>query len=238
MKKEVAITKILQNGRVDGVLISISEQTSDAMHLQELEEKEIPLVFFDRVVEHMDSPKVTTDDYNSGANATEHLIENGCKRIAFLSISQSLSISNKRMNGYRSALTKHNLPIDDSLVINFTGNDLTDKELIRQLLKSPARPDGIFASVEKLAIETYEICEELQLKIPADVKVICFSNLKTAGLLNPSMTTITQPAYEIGREAAAILFKLVEMKGHHFLLEKTVINSKLVERNSTRTTDS
>ncbi|MEO6355873.1 MAG: LacI family DNA-binding transcriptional regulator, partial [Ferruginibacter sp.] len=125
MKKEVAITKILQNGRVDGVLISISEQTSDAMHLQELEEKEIPLVFFDRVVEHMDSPKVTTDDYNSGANATEHLIENGCKRIAFLSISQSLSISNKRMNGYRSALTKHNLPIDDSLVINFTGNDLT-----------------------------------------------------------------------------------------------------------------
>jgi LacI family transcriptional regulator len=238
MKKEVAITKILQNGRVDGVLISISEQTSDAMHLQELEEKEIPLVFFDRVVEHMDSPKVTTDDYNSGANATEHLIENGCKRIAFLSISQSLSISNKRMNGYRSALTKHNLPIDDSLVINFTGNDLTDKELIRQLLKSPARPDGIFASVEKLAIETYEICEELQLKIPADVKVICFSNLKTAGLLSPSMTTITQPAYEIGREAAAILFKLVEKKGHHFLLEKTVINSKLVERNSTRKTDS
>jgi LacI family transcriptional regulator len=70
------------------------------------------------------------------------------------------------------------------------------------------------------------------------VKLICFSNLKTAGLLNPSMTTITQPAYEIGREAAAILFKLVEKKGHHFLLEKTVINSKLVERNSTRTTDS
>ncbi|MEO6358644.1 MAG: substrate-binding domain-containing protein, partial [Ferruginibacter sp.] len=93
-------------------------------------------------------------------------------------------------------------------------------------------------SVEKLAIETYEICEELQLKIPADVKVICFSNLKTAGLLSPSMTTITQPAYEIGREAAAILFKLVEKKGHHFLLEKTVINSKLVERNSTRKTDS
>ena len=234
MKKEVAITKLLLNGRVDGVLISISEQTSDTMHLEELKEKEIPLVFFDRVVEHIDAPKVTTDDYFSGANATEHLIENGCRRIGFLSISQNLSISNKRMNGYLDALKKHNLPIDDSLVINCTGNDEKNKDLIRQLLRRSNRPDGIFASVEKLAIDTYEICEELNLSIPHDMKVICFSNLKTAGLLNPSMTTITQPAYEIGREATAILFRLIEKKRHHFLLEKTVINSKLIERNSTK----
>ena len=237
MKKEVAITKLLQNGRVDGVLISISEKTSDALHLEELKEKEIPLVFFDRVVEHMDSPKVTTDDYNSGAKATEHLIENGCKHIAFLSISQSLSISNKRMNGYLDALRKNNLEIDNSMIIDCPGYDEKNKNIIRQLLKRKKRPDGIFASVEKLAIDTYEICEELKLNIPNDVKVICFSNLKTAGFLNPSMTTITQPAFEIGREAAAILFKLVEKKGHHFLLEKTVINSKLIERNSTKRSD-
>ena len=234
MKKEVAITKILQSGRVDGVLISISEQTSDAIHLEELKEKEIPLVFFDRVVEHIDAPKVTTDDYNSGCNATEHLIENGCRQIGFLSISQSLSISKKRINGYMDALKKHNINLDNSLVVNCNGNDKENKELIRQLLKKKKRPDGIFASVEKLAIDTYEVCEELNLRIPEDVKIICFSNLKTAGLLNPSMTTITQPAYEIGREAAAILFKLVEKKGHHFLLEKTVIDSRLIERNSTR----
>ena len=235
MKKEVAITKLLQNGRVDGVLISISEQTSDAAHLEALKEKEIPLVFFDRVVEYIDSPKVTTDDYNSGFNATDHLIENGCKRVAFLSISQNLSISNKRLNGYIDALKKkHALPVDDKLIVNFTGNDKIDKDLIRQLLKAKKRPDGIFASIEKLAISAYEICGELNLNIPRDVKIICFSNLKTAGLLSPSMTTITQPAYEIGREAAAILFKLVEKKGHHFLAEKTVINSVLVERNSTK----
>nr|WP_294897977.1 LacI family DNA-binding transcriptional regulator [uncultured Pedobacter sp.] len=234
MKKEVAITRLLQNGRVDGILISISEQTLDATHLEKLKEKKIPFVFFDRVVDHIQVPKVTTDDYHSGVKATEHLIESGCKRIGFLSISQSLSISNKRMAGYLDALKKHDLPIDNSLIINCPGNDERNKNLIRESLKRKNRPDGIFSSLEKLAIDTYEVCEELKLNIPKDVKVICFSNLKTAGLLNPSMTTITQPAFEMGKEATEILFKLIEGKKHYFPLENTMINSKLIVRNSTK----
>lgn len=234
IQKEIAITKLLQNGRVDGIMMSLSGQTSDTTHLEELKEKEIPLVFFDRVAEHIDAPKVTTDDYNSGIKATEHLIENGCKRIAFLSISQNLSISNKRMNGYLEALKKNGIKYDNSLMLSCNGDEPKNNELIRKLLKRKNRPDGIFASVEKLAIYTYEICEELKINIPRDIKIISFSNLQTAALLNPSLTTITQPAYEIGREAASILFKLVEKRGFNFLLEKTVLKSKLIERNSTK----
>lgn len=233
VKREVAIAKVIQNGRVDGVMISLSSKTTDTAHLEELNDKEIPLVFFDRIAEHINVPKVITDDYDSGALATQHLIDNGCKRIAFLTISQSLSISNKRRNGYLEALRKNRVEDDAGMILNCDGNDLTDYQLIKDLLQRADRPDGIFASIESLAIATYEVCEELNLRIPQDVKVICFSNLKTAKLLNPSMTTITQPAFEIGREAADILFKLVEKKGHHFLQERTVINSKLIERNST-----
>lgn len=229
MKREVAIIKLLQNGRVDGIMMSLSEQTSNTNHLEEL--REMPLVFFDRVADHMDVPKVTTDDYNSGINATQHLIQNGCKRIAFLSLSPHLSISNKRMNGYLEALKINNIEPDSSLILSCSGED--DKAVIRRLLKKKHRPDGIFSSVEKLAISTYEICQELNLKIPQDVKVICFSNSQTAALLNPSLTTIVQPAYEIGREAAMILFRLVEKKRHHFLLERTVLNSTLIARDST-----
>lgn len=234
MQKEVNIIRLLQNGRVDGILISLSAQTSDTNHLEVLKEKEIPLVFFDRIAEHIDAPKVITDDYNSGARATEHLIEKGCKRIAFLSLSQKLSISNKRMNGYQDALKKNKIKNDKSLVLVCDEEESKNIDLIRKLLKRKDRPDGIFASVEHLALLTYEICEELKLKIPGDIKIICFSNLKTARLLNPSLTTITQPAFEIGREAASILFKLVEKKGHNFLLEKTILNSTLIERNSTK----
>lgn len=233
-EKEIAITKHLQNGRVDGIMMSLSSQTAELTHLEELKEKEIPLVFFDRVADQIDAPKITTDDYYSGVKGTEHLIENGCKRIAFLSISQNLSISNKRMNGYSDALKKSGLKADNSLIVSCNGDEKKNKDIIRKLLSRKNRPDGIFASVEKLAITTYEICEALNLNIPNDVKVISFSNLQTAALLNPSLTTITQPAFEIGREAASILFKLVEKRGFNFLLEKTELKSILVERNSTK----
>jgi LacI family transcriptional regulator len=233
-EKEIAITKLLQNGRVDGIMMSLSSHTAELTHLEELKEKEIPIVFFDRVADQIDAPKITTDDYNSGVKATEHLIENGCKRIAFLSISQNLSISNKRMNGYSDALKKSGLKVDNSLIVSCNGDEKKNKDVIRKLLSRKNRPDGIFASVEKLAITTYEICEALKLNIPKDVKIISFSNLQTAALLNPSLTTITQPAFEIGREAASILFKLVEKRGFNFLLEKTELKSILVERNSTK----
>ncbi len=235
MQKEVAITKLLQSGRVDGVMLSLSATTSDTKHIEALKEKAIPLVFFDRIAEDIDAPKVITNDCKSGNEATAHLIENGCKRIAFLSISNKLSITHKRMKGYFEALKEHEIKEDNNLVINCDGDDLHNTNLIRKLLQSKNRPDGIFACVESLAIIAYEVCKELQLKIPEDVKVICFSNLKTAGLLCPSLTTITQPAYEIGREAASILFKLIEKKGNQFIYEKTVINSVLIARNSTAT---
>ena len=234
MEKEISIIKLLQNGRVDGIMMSLSEQTSDTSHLQELKDKEIPLVFFDRIAEQIEVPKVTTDEYNCGIKATELLIENGCKRIAFLSISQNLSISKMRKNGYLEALKKHKIKEDNSLIISFDKDEASTNDLIRKLLKRKNRPDAIFAAVEKLAISTYEICTELKINIPNDIKIITFSNSYTAGLLNPSLTTITQPAFEMGREAASILFRLVEKKGYNFLREKTVLNSILIERNSTK----
>lgn len=232
-QKETAITRLLHSGRVDGILISLSAQTTSTGHLEELIEKKIPLVFFDRVAEHIGVPKVTTDDYSSGLKATEHLIQKGCKRIGFLSISQNLSISNKRMAGYLDAIKNNGLKHDPGHILMLDKNEKSNNDLIRKLLKRKRRPDCIFASVESLAISTYEICKELNLNIPNDIKVISFSNLKTAALLHPSLSTITQPAFEIGREAASILFKLIEKKENKFMREKTVLNSSLIERDST-----
>lgn len=233
-QKEISITQLLQNGRVDGIMISLSSQTYDLKHLQELKDKEIPLVFFDRVADKIDAPKVTTDDYQSGIKATEHLIGKGCDKIAFLSISNNLSISNKRKNGYIDSLLKHQMKIKEEYMLLCSQDDVKNKSIITKMLKKKNRPNGIFASVEKLALISYEVCNELNLKIPEDIKVIGFSNLYTAGLLNPSLTTITQPAYDIGKEAANILFKLIEKRGNQIIPEQSVLNSILVERNSSR----
>ncbi len=233
MEKEISIIKLLQNGRVDGILMSISEQTSNTAHLEEIQAKGVPLVFFDRIAEHIDAPKVTTDDYFSGIKATEHLIQRGCKRIAYFCMSKNLSISNKRMNGYLEALKMHAIEPDESLILSCERDSEKNLSLIRALLESKNRPDGIFASVEKLAIATYEICQQLEISIPEDIKIITFSNSYTAPFLNPSLTTITQPAFEMGRKAASILFNTVEKKAVQMPTEKTELVSVLIERNST-----
>ena len=233
-QKEISIFKLLQNGRVDGIMLSLSEQTCDITHLKELKEKGVPLILFDRITDQLDVTTVTTDNSAGGKRATEHLIERGCKRLAFLGISRTLSVSTGRMSGFLDALKANSIPREEDMILCCDGDDHKNKELIRKLLKRPDRPDGIFASVETLAISTYEVCEELGLKIPRDLKVIAFSNSYLAALLNPSLTAIAQPAFEMGREAAAILVNLVEKKESRFRHQRTEIKSKLIVRNSTK----
>jgi LacI family transcriptional regulator len=230
--REVSFTRHLHSGRADGVLISVASTTSDYTHLHELQNKGLPIVFFDRVCENFNTVKVTTDDYQSGYLAAKHLIDQGCKRIAHLAISQSLSIGNKRAKGYWQALQDHNLPLDEKLLIECVNDNVQDAALIKALLQEQ-QPDGIFAAVERFAISCYELCEELRLNIPNDVKIISFSNLQTASLLSPSLSTITQPAFDIGREAAAMLLKKLEKKNFQLPDENIVIQSKLIARKST-----
>ncbi|MGN6420056.1 MAG: LacI family DNA-binding transcriptional regulator [Pseudobacter sp.] len=233
--REVSIARHLQSGRVDGLLLSLSGETNNYEHLQDLKQTGVPIVFFDRISESLNSARVITNDFESGMKAADHLIERGCRRIAYLSISNNLSIANKRMDGYLKALEKHGIAHDPKLVLQCSANDNeANYKAICNLLKKKNRPDGIFASVEKLAILSYQACEELKLRIPGDVKVLGFSNLETAAWLNPSLTTITQPAFEIGKEAAALLFKTIEKKSMNFSDEKLVLNSTLIVRNSTK----
>lgn len=233
--REVSISRHLQSGRVDGLLISLSGETNNYDHLEELKATGVPIVFFDRICEILNSARVITNDFESGMKAADHLIERGCRRIAYLSISNNLSIANKRMDGYVKALEKHGLAFDPKLVLQCSAHDHEGNyKAILNLLKKKNRPDGIFASVEKLAILSYQACEELKLRIPEDVKVLGFSNLETAAWLNPSLTTITQPAFDIGKEAAALLFKTIEKKSMNFSEEKIVLNSTLIVRNSTK----
>jgi LacI family transcriptional regulator len=223
----------LQNGRVDGLLISVSNKTVTGGNLLRIQELGLPIVFFDRVHDEFETAKVTTDDFESAFKATEHLILRGCKRIAYLQISKKLSIGVNRMRGYLEALDKYDLQQEKNRVVNCIGNKEKNYNIIKAVMKDEGRPDGIFASVEQLAITSYEVCKDLDLKIPKDVKVISFSNLETAALLNPALTTITQPAYEIGKEAASILLKALMKKSFQLTNSKLVLASRLIEREST-----
>jgi LacI family transcriptional regulator len=238
--QEESILKHLQNGRVDGLLMSLSSNTRTYEHINELIRFNIPVVFFDRICHEIETAKIVTDDFVSGFNATEHLIQNGCRDIAYLSVSESLSIDFKRKQGYLEALHKHDIRTNDARIIRCSDDEKQNYRKIKQLLQGSKKPDGIFASVEKLALSTYYVCNDLKIAIPETVKIICFSNLRTAPLLNPSLTTITQPAFEMGKQAAAILFKHLNRNLKlgkdpvHIPNENIVLKSQLTRRNSTR----
>lgn len=232
-EREVAITRYLTGGRVDGLLMSVAHESRQFEHLQKLYASKPAIVFFDRVCETVLTANVTTNDYESGYLATQHLIEAGCRHIAHLMLPSNLSIGRMRIQGYQAALHAHALPYDEALVLSGDGNNEQNTELITQLLRARPEVDGLFAAVEHLAISSYKACKNLGLTIPDDVKIIGFSNLEIAALLDPALTTITQPAYEMGKEAARILLCGIEQRKPILPTQSVVIKSELFQRKST-----
>jgi LacI family transcriptional regulator len=233
-QKEESILKHLENGRVDGVIISLATSTKTYHHLNSLIHTGIPIVFFDRICHEIETAKITTDDFTSGFNATNHLIEEGCKDIAYLSLAENISIDNKRKQGYLEALHKYDIPFNPERIIQCGTDDKTNYNRIKDLMQLEHKPDGIFASIEKLALNVYYVCNDLHINIPSQMKVICFSNLRTAPLLKPSLTTITQPAFEMGKQAATILFKNLDKKRTLINNENIILKSELIKRDSTK----
>ncbi|QDA61708.1 LacI family transcriptional regulator [Hymenobacter jejuensis] len=231
--RELSIAQHLASGRADGILMSVASESLDFSHLDILKTKNVPLVFFDRVCEEIATANVTTDDYDSGYKATEHLISVGCRSIAYLLVSSNLSIGQKRMQGYLDALRDHGLAADADLVVNGGNEHEQNVALIKALLQRRPDIDGLFASVESLAMSSYQACQDLQLSIPQDIKIISFSNLEIAALLGPSLTTITQPAYDIGKEAAKILFQAITKNRPVLPSHSVELKSELIVRGST-----
>jgi LacI family transcriptional regulator len=230
-EKEVSFINYLNNGKADGIIMSVSGEANDHNYLRKLEQKNIPVVFFDRVYEDIDVSKVTTNDYDASFAATEHLIETGCRRIAYLVVNKSISIGKVRGQGYVDALEKHGIPFDDSLVIDCSQDEKINYSIIKTALEE-TKPDGIFSSVERLAFATYYVCNDMNISIPRDLKMISFSSLGIAPLLCPALSTVTQPAYEMGIKAATLLFDELENKDHKPPKKQIVLKSKLFIRKS------
>ncbi|TWF38784.1 LacI family transcriptional regulator [Chitinophaga polysaccharea] len=233
-QKEQTILKDFQSGRVDGVLISVTTETT-ATGLEQLV-RDKPVVFFDRVCEEVKAAKITTDDATAAYRATTHLIAGGCRRIGLLSASRQLSISNKRAEGFQQALLDHQLPLLPNAITYCYNESAANYQLLKTAFLENDY-DGIIATTEKLSTAVYEVCEALQWRIPEDLQVIGFSNLSTARFLNPSLTTITQPAFEMGKAAATLLFRALKSNNFPLQQQQEVIPSSLIARNSTLAKD-
>lgn len=231
-KKEESIIKHLIGGRVDGILLSASKETENAEHLKEIIKREIPLILFDRVLEDLSVKSVVSNDYESSYLATQHLINQKCKKIAFLKVGNNLSNIEKRAKGYIDALNNSTEYLCKEIIVEMSNNQNKNYDILSSFISSE-KPDAIFASVEHLAISVYDVCKSLKVNIPKDLKILTYSNLDIARHLNPSLTTISQPAYEMGKNAAELLLAQIEKKTSLFEDQTLVIDSELITRDST-----
>ncbi len=216
--------------RVDGILISVSEETDRIDQFDSLLQKKLPVVFFDRIVEDLDTSKVITDNYEIAFEGTEHLIQQDCKRIALVSGPQNLYNSRNRLKGYKDALAKHGLSVQESYIIHshFKGGNV--EEYTQHLINLPQRPDGIFAINDYAAIEMMHIIKKNGLQIPKDIAVLGFNNENVGKFIEPSLSTIDLSAYDMGSAAAEILIDQIKDPDHP--VQKKLIKSSLIIRES------
>jgi len=222
--------KTLMASRVDGLLASVSRQTDQYDHFQYAVEKDFPIVFFDRIIEELGVSQVYSDNFDTSFQGTEHLIEQGCKRIAFVGGISHLYNSRNRLKGYLAALERHNIPASESLIVQakYRVNDV--KDYTSNLFDLKQSPDGVFAVNDMAALEMMHILKKRGLQIPKDVAILGFNNESICNFVQPTLSSIDHPAFDMGVAATEILLNQIETK--EMLQEKRLIRSKLVIRES------
>ena len=231
-EREVLNVKHIYNRRKDGLLVAVAATTNDYSHFKNLHERGFPIVFFDRICEEIQTHQVSVDDFEGAYKATEHLINQGCTKIAHISGPAHLLISRRRLHGYRAALLDYGLPIDDALVVPADYNINSGLLATQHLLAMGLQPDGIFAGSDNIAIGCHAAIRAAGLSMPQDIALVGFSDLPMAALLNPPLSSVAQPSFEMGRLAAELLINRIRNPKENATSITNVLKTNLIVRES------
>ncbi|MGJ1197891.1 LacI family DNA-binding transcriptional regulator [Sphingobacterium spiritivorum] len=233
-KKEKEIVKMLETSLAAGIIICPALETNRYDHLKKIDKSNIPLVLYDRNTDSLKASKVVINDFEASYTATQHLIQQGCKTIAHISGNQNVDIFKSRMEGFKQALTDHQLTVHKEL-IKETRNLSYDEGKVQAeaLLEEKIMPDGIVCANDYTAVATMKAFRNKGYKIPEEVAIVGFSNYPISAIMEPQISTIDDSAYDMGRVAAKILIQQIEDKDMQALdYQEVVIKTKLIIRDS------
>lgn len=231
--REIVNTRRLLDSLVDGFIISVSSETKVFDHFKKIQEKQMPLVTFDRTPADLKAPCVRLDNMEGGYVATEHLIEQGYKRIAILAGPKNLGISNSRLEGYINALKKYKMKPDPNLIIHCDFNQHYAYLATQELLEMKNRPDAICTISDRMAIGAMLAIKEKGLRMPHDIGLVGFNNEPVVSLVTPAISSVDQPAFELGKMAAKLFIQTVHDNGDMSSVEE-VLKPKLIVRESSQ----
>lgn len=232
-EREEKICQQFYKNKVCGVIVSQAKDTLIYDHFRKLMDNDIPLVFYDRICTGVEASRVVVDDYMGAYNAVTHLLETGCRRVAFYSSPISLEISKNRYNGYKDALLHYGIPVNDGLV-RFCDNRSDAEVITPELLERTDWPDAFFAVNDDTAIGILYTVKRMGFRVPDDISICGFTNGERAIACDPMLTTVEQRGKRVGEEAANILIGQVEGLIPIGKVERRVVRTKLVIRGTTR----
>lgn len=227
VEKEKTNIKALLEAQVDGILASIAMETVTYAHYRSILKQNVPLIFYDRVNPSLDASSVTVDDYVGAFKIVDHLVSQGCKRIAHFAGHQHINIYKERLRGYKEALQYHNLPVKDELIINSNLKLSSGIEDVKQVLSLSTPPDAIFSASDYAAIGAMEELKKRNIKIPQEIAIAGFSNESFTSLVDPALTTVDQQTNRMGQCAAELFLEHMEensnKSSHHKVLKPKVL---------------
>lgn len=236
-QQESACVELLYSGGIDGLLISPACETTDFSYLTNLQASGLPIVLFDRLTEQVETHKVGADNFKGAYDATTHLIEHGYKKVAHLNTNTKLSISTDRLNGYKQALEDHKIEFKpeylrscDYTDTNRLNEDM--KEAIKAYMALPEPPDAIFTATDQITTRCLSLLHKMGYRVPQDLALIGFTNTELADAMNPALSTIHQPAFEIGKLAAEKLISMIENKHREEDFETVKLETRIIVRDS------
>jgi LacI family transcriptional regulator len=230
-RKEISCISTLFNSRVDGILVSLAFETKNFDHFNLLLDKDIPVIFFDRVADCHGCMNVVIDNYKAGYEAAEHLLAQGCKRIVHLGGNMLRNVYSERFRGFLQAHKDRNVEFDQNLLFITDMSEQAGIEVAEKLLKLKLRPDGIFTANDTTAVSVIVELEKAGIKIPEEISVVGFNNEPISQVVQPNLTTFDYPAREIGEIAATSLIR--QLKNSQVSnLSTIVLKHNLIVRNS------
>lgn len=231
-EKETANALNLFHKRVDGVIASLSFDTKDLDHFQVFASRGIPVIFFDRVEENSESTKVIIDNYKSGYQATQHLIEQGCKKIVMVTANLNRNVYAQRFKGYKDALFDNKIAFDENLLLIKDLSERCGVEAAMQILKMNPLPDGAFITNDFSAAVCMQTLKDNGISIPKDIAVVGFNNDAISKIVEPQLTTINYPGIDIGEIAATNLINHLKGASNIAQTNTIVVRSDLIIRKS------